>query len=215
MSSRAFKILKEYGEALIIALVLAFIIRSFVIQAFKIPSGSMLDTLKIGDHLLVNKFIYGVRLPFSNTPVVPVSKPDFQDIIVFEFPENESKDFIKRVIGIPGDTILIKNKKVYRNGQELSEAYAQYTSNEIFQGSYPMTKWPPHRYDPRCRDNLGPIKVPEDKYFVMGDNRDESFDSRFWGFVDYDQLLGEALVIYWSWNGLTNIRWSRIGNTVR
>ena len=204
---------REYAEALAIALLLAFVIRSFVVQAFKIPSGSMLPTLKVGDHLLVNKFLYGLRLPFTDIYVTDFSDPEFQDIIVFRFPENESKDFIKRVIGTPGDTIRIKDNKVYRNGEPIKEPYARPSQTEAH-GSFPMDKWPPHSFDPRVRNNLGPIEVPENKYFVMGDNRGESYDSRFWGFVEENKILGEAWIIYWSWESWTNIRWSRIGDLV-
>ncbi|ACV69533.1 signal peptidase I [Desulfohalobium retbaense] len=198
MNPRWHNLIKEYAEALIIALVLAFFIRSFVVQAFKIPSGSMLQTLQIGDHLLVNKFIYGVQAPFTDFTVIPVSDPEFQDIIVFEFPEEPSKDFIKRIIGLPGDTIEIRDKQVYRNGQKLQEPYVQHTD--------PSTV-------PR-RDNFGPVTVPEDKYFVMGDNRDESYDSRFWGFVEHSKIKGEAWIIYWSWEGFDEIRWGRMFQTV-
>jgi signal peptidase I len=214
MSSNWKKTVKEYGEALLIAVVLAFFIRSFVVQAFKIPSGSMLETLQIGDHLLVNKFLYGVKLPFVNITVIPVSEPESQDIIVFKFPEDPSKDFIKRVIGVPGDSIVIRDKQVYRNGKPLSEPYAQYTSSRSSPDPFPMDRWPPHRYVPEARDNLGPIEVPAGKYFVMGDNRDESYDSRFWGFVDQQAIVGKAWRIYWSWRGLTEIRWNRIGDYV-
>jgi len=214
MSSNWSSTLKEYAQALVIALILAFVIRSFVVQAFKIPSGSMLPTLQIGDHLLVNKFIYGVKLPFTQITLLPVSSPEFGDIIVFKFPEDESKDFIKRVIGVPGDTLRIDDKQVYRNGKLLTEPYAQHTSPRIVERSFPMSKWPPHDFDPRARDSLGPITVPEDAYFVMGDNRDESYDSRFWGFVQEEAILGQAWIIYWSWEGITNIRWGRIGDTV-
>jgi len=189
------KTVYEYAEALFIALILAFFIRSFVVQAFKIPSGSMLDTLQIGDHLLVNKFIYGLRIPFTDKFIVKFSGPKFRDVIVFEFPLDPSKDFIKRVIGVPGDVIKIVNKVVYRNGQKLIEPYAKHVDPRII---------------PR-RDNFGPIKVPPHKYFVMGDNRDESYDSRFWGFVDRSKILGKAMIIYWSWEGFTHIRWKRIG----
>lgn len=198
MNPRWQRMLKEYGEALLIALVLAFFIRSFVVQAFKIPSGSMLETLQIGDHLLVNKFCYGLRVPFTDVFIVEFDGPEFQDIIVFKFPEDESKDFIKRVIGLPGDSIEIRDKQVYRNGKKLSEPYVQHTDSNIL---------------PQ-RDNLPQLKVPEDKYFVMGDNRDESYDSRFWGFVDRDKILGRSWLIYWSWEGLGEIRWQRIGDTV-
>ncbi|MCF8038022.1 MAG: signal peptidase I [Desulfohalobiaceae bacterium] len=214
MSSDWKKTFKEYAEALLIALILAFFIRSFVVQAFKIPSGSMLETLQIGDHLLVNKFLYGVKLPFVNKTVIPVSEPEVQDIIVFKYPEDPSKDFIKRVIGTPGDTIEIRDKQVWRNGKKLTEPYARHTSNHINDNDFPMQQWPPHSYAPVLRDNLGRIQVPEDKYFVMGDNRDESYDSRFWGYVDEKDVVGKAWRIYWSWKGLTEIRWTRIGDYV-
>lgn len=214
MNSKLKNTIKEYGQALIIAFILAFIIRSFVIQAFKIPSGSMLPTLKIGDHLLVNKFIYGVHLPFTDIEIVSVSDPEFQDIIVFEYPEDQSKDFIKRVVGIPGDSIRVKNGSLIRNGKRINEPYTNFVQNQRKNEAYPMDKWPPHKFDPRARDNLGPIEVPEDKYFVMGDNRDESYDSRFWGFVDSKEILGEAWIIYWSWKSFTEIRFSRIGDLV-
>jgi signal peptidase I len=191
--------LKEYAEALIVALILAFFIRSFVVQAFKIPSGSMLQTLQIGDHLLVTKFAYGVKVPFTNIMVIEREGPRHGDVIVFDFPEDPSKDFIKRVIGLPGDVIEIRDKQVFRNGVQLTEAYVQHVdaSNSV----------------PR-RDNFGPVMVPENKYFVMGDNRDESYDSRFWGFVERNTIAGKALILYWSWASLTDIRWERIGQMV-
>jgi signal peptidase I len=198
MTPRWHKLLKEYTEALLIAILLAFFIRSFVIQAFKIPSGSMLQTLQIGDHLLVTKFAYGIRLPFTDILLTRFDDPESGDIIVFEFPEDESKDFIKRVIGVPGDTIEIRNKNVYRNGEQLVEPYVQHTDPTI----------------KPIRDELGPITIPEGKYFVMGDNRDESYDSRFWGFVEREKILGKALIIYWSWEGVGHIRWDRVGDLI-
>jgi signal peptidase I len=191
--------LKEYAEALIVALVLAFIIRSFVVQAFKIPSGSMLQTLQIGDHLLVTKFAYGVKIPFTNTMIIERDGPERGDVIVFDFPEDPSKDFIKRVIAVPGDVIEIREKKVFLNGEELQESYIQHVDASA---SVPR------------RDNFGPVMVPENKYFVMGDNRDESYDSRFWGFVERNTIAGKALILYWSWESLTNVRWERIGQMV-
>lgn len=202
MTPRWQKLLKEYAEALIIALILAFFIRTFVVQAFKIPSGSMLETLQIGDHLLVNKFLYGIKIPFTNAIIVPISNPDFQDIVVFEFPEDESKDFIKRVIGLPGDTIEVRDKEVYRNGEKLNEPYAQHTDAKNLS----------RLINPR--DNFGPVTVPEDQYFVMGDNRDESYDSRFWGFLSREKIKGKAWIIYWSSRGLSEIRWDRIADPV-
>ncbi len=196
MTPRWQKMLKEYSEALIIAIILALIIRSFFIQAFKIPSGSMLETLQIGDHLLVSKIVYGIKVPFTHYMLAEFSDPKHGDIVVFEFPEDPSKDFIKRVIGLPGDTIEIREKQVFRNGEKLDEPYTQHTDS-ITNSSR--------------RDNMAPVVVPEGKYFVMGDNRDESYDSRFWGFVDRNKIKGKAWLLYWSSNGLSNIRWNRIG----
>jgi signal peptidase I len=195
--------LRENIEAIIVAIVLALFIRTFVVQAFKIPSGSMLDTLLIGDHILVNKFIYGVRLPFAGTVLIPVTDPKHDDIVVFKFPEDPSKDFIKRVVGIEGDTIEIRNKKVYVNGELQERDFAIYLD--------PFTQ-----YSEQNRDHLGPLKVPENSIFVMGDNRDYSYDSRFWGFVDLKDLKGKAFMIYWSWDGsntdslIDYVRWDRI-----
>ncbi len=199
MNPRWQTMLKEYAEALIVALILAFFIRSFVVQAFKIPSGSMLQTLQIGDHLLVSKFAYGVKVPFTNIMVFEREGPRHGDVIVFEFPEDPSKDFIKRVIGLPGDVIEVREKQVFRNGVLLEETYVQHVDSS--------------KTVPR-RDNFGPVMVPENKYFVMGDNRDESYDSRFWGFVERKTIAGKAFILYWSWASLTDIRWERIGQLV-
>lgn len=194
---------REYAETLIIAIVLALIIRTFVVQAFKIPSGSMIPTLDIGDHILVNKFIYGVRLPFTDVTLIPVTHPHRGDIIVFRFPKDESKDFIKRVVGAPGDTIEVKNKELYVNGQRQDERYAIHEDPTRF----PQTI--------QERDNFGPVSIPKDSYFVMGDNRDHSLDSRFWGFVDVSKIKGRAFIIYWSWNSEANwVRWNRIGKLI-
>jgi len=194
----------EYVQAIIIALILALFIRTFIVQAFKIPSGSMEKTLLIGDHILVNKFAYGVRNPFTRTLWIPGGKIKRGDVIVFIFPLDPSKDFIKRVIGIGGDTVQIINKKVYVDGKLFHD--------------------PPGviHLDPRIlpasvspRDNFGPIKVPKGDLFVMGDNRDESYDSRFWGFVPVKNVLGRAFLIYWSWNPITfDVRWNRIGKVI-
>ncbi len=195
--------LRENIEAILVAIVLALFIRTFVVQAFKIPSGSMLNTLLIGDHILVNKFIYGVRLPFAGTVLIPVSEPKHDDIVVFKFPEDPSKDFIKRVVGIAGDTIEIRNKKVYVNGVLKESDFAIYLD-------------PYFQFSEQNRDNLGPLTVPENSIFVMGDNRDYSYDSRFWGFVDLKDLKGKAFMIYWSWNSenkdsfMDYVRWDRI-----
>lgn len=191
---------REWGEAIVIAVVLAVFIRTFIVQAFKIPSGSMISTLLIGDHILVNKFIYGVRIPVLDTWVVGPRVPQREDIIVFKYPHDESRDFIKRVIGLPGDVVEIRNKQVYINGEPLEESYASYKD--------PATPGNPH--SPGA--SFGPITVPKDKLFVLGDNRDHSQDSRFWGFLDIHKVEGEAFVIYWSWDGDEGQpRWNRIG----
>ena len=196
--------IQEYVEAIIIAILIALFLRTFVVQAFKIPSRSMVPTLLVGDHLLVNKFIYGVKIPFLRKTLIPVTDPQRGDIIVFIYPQDRSKDFIKRVIGVGGDTIEIKNKNIFLNGKEYTDAHGIYSDNVI----YPGTIQP--------RDNFGPVTVPRGALFVMGDNRDESADSRYWGFVDLKDVEGKAMIIYWSWNREeTNVRWGRLFNLLR
>ncbi len=201
-------VLRDYAEAIIIALLLALVIRAFVIQAFKIPSGSMKATLLVGDHILVNKFIYGVRLPYWNSELIPVSSPQRHDIVVFRYPVDPSKDFIKRVIGLPGDTVRIQGKRVFVNEQLLVEPFAVHSDTRVL----PASASP--------RDNMEPLVVPAQSLFVMGDNRDESYDSRFWKFVNMSELRGKAFIIYWSWNSdgeltlspsQSYVRWNRIG----
>ena len=197
-------VVREYAEAIAIAILLALFIRTFVVQAFKIPSGSMLPTLLIGDHLLVNKFIYGIRVPFSGKVLIPLKDPKSGDIIVFKFPKDRSIDYIKRVVGVPGDKIEVKNKKVYRNDKLAEDPFAHFTSTTILPGSVSP------------KDNFGPITVPEGKYFVMGDNRDNSSDSRFWGFVDLKAVSGKAFIIYWSWDKENfGVRWDRLGDLLK
>lgn len=199
MNPRWQKVLKEYVEALAVALVLALVIRTFVVQAFKIPSESMVETLLVGDHLLVNKFSYGVKLPFSEKVVLDVGNPAHGDVIVFEYPENRDLDYIKRIIGLPGDVIELKNNVVYRNGQKIDEPYKRVDATPV----------------PGARMTYGPVTVPENQYFVMGDNRDHSQDSRYWGFVPREYIRGKAWVLYWSWAGGADIRWNRIGNVIK
>jgi len=200
---------REWGEALFVAAILALIIRTFVVQAFKIPSGSMEDTLLIGDHLLVNKFIYGMQVPFSDERFFTIRHPQRGDIIVFEFPEDKGKsyfqrrDFIKRVVGTPGDTIEVRDKRVYVNGKPYD--IPQEVHKEA--GVIPPNNNP--------RDFMPPVKVPSGKYFAMGDNRDRSYDSRFWGFVDESEIKGLAFILYWSWDSNQNRpRWKRIGRLI-
>lgn len=192
--------LRENIEAIVVAVILALFIRTFVVQAFKIPSGSMKDTLLIGDHILVNKFIYGIKAPFMHKTIIPITNPQRGDIIVFEFPEDPSKDFIKRVIGLPGDVIEIRNKKLFVNGNAVKDSHSIHKDPKIYSA----------RQQPR--DNFGPITVPPGKLFVMGDNRDFSYDSRFWGFVDLVAVKGKAFIIYWSWDKQDfSVRWGRLG----
>jgi signal peptidase I len=196
--------IQEYIEAIIVAIMIALFLRTFIIQAFKIPSRSMVPTLLVGDHLLVNKFIYGVKIPFLRKTIIPVTNPKRGDIIVFIYPNDRSKDFIKRVIGVSGDTIEIKNKTIFLNDKEYTDTHGIYSDNVIYPGSL------------QPRDNFGPVTVPPEKLFVMGDNRDESADSRYWGFVDLKDVEGKAMIIYWSWDREeTNVRWGRLCNLLR
>ena len=198
-------VFREYSESIIIAVILALVIRTFVVQAFKIPSGSMEDTLLIGDHLLVSKFIYGTHIPFTDKLVLKIRDPKRGDVIVFEYPEDPRKDFIKRVIGLPGDVVEGKDKKVYVNGKLYENIHEVHKEAELI----------PKEQNPR--DTFGPVTVPADSYFVMGDNRDRSYDSRFWKFVRRDQLKGLAFIKYWSIDGdwyKFNIRWRNIGRLI-
>lgn len=196
--------LRENVEAILVAIVLALFIRTFVIQAFKIPSGSMKQTLLVGDHILVNKFIYGVKIPFLQTTIIPITNPKRGDIVVFKFPEDPSKDFIKRVIGIAGDKVEVRDKKVYVNNKLLNHDHGIHTDSYVLPASV------------QPRDNFGPVIVPPHKLFVMGDNRDQSYDSRFWGFVDLKAVKGKALMIYWSWDKNNfGVRWNRIGHLLK
>lgn len=195
--------IREYAESILWAVVLAMIIRTCVVQSFKIPSGSMEDTLVIGDCLLVNKFIYGIKVPFTDLRLPRLRAPERGDVIVFRYPEDRSKDFIKRLIGVPGDQIQVRDKRVYVNGS-------------LYQNPHEMHKDP--QIMPRelnQRDNFGPVTVPANAYFVMGDNRDNSYDSRFWGFVPKADLVGRAFIKYWSWDqDKWRVRLNRIGKVI-
>lgn len=193
--------IQEYIEAIIIAILIAVFIRTFIIQAFKIPSRSMVPKLLVGDHLLVNKFIYGVKIPYFRKTIIPFTDPQRGDIVVFIYPNDRTKDFIKRVIGIGGDTIEVNNKKIFINGKGYTDTFGIYRDSVV----YPRTMQP--------RDNFGPVIVPKGSLFVMGDNRDESADSRFWGFVDLKDVEGKAFIIYWSWDREdSSLRWRRLGS---
>ena len=206
---------REYLEAAIIAVLLALFIRAFVVQAFKIPSGSMKPTLLIGDHILVSKFIYGVKIPFTDHYILRIKKPERGDIAVFKWPRNEKKDFIKRVIGVAGDTIELRDDALYVNNEKIETKYVgMYRDSDL---------GPAHQYLEylgetkhyvldvyKKNEDFGPAKVPDNAIFVMGDNRDQSLDSRYWGFVSLNKLKGKAFIIYWSWP-----HWKRLGHLVR
>lgn len=198
--------LRDWTEALFVAAILALIIRTFVVQAFKIPSGSMEDTLLIGDHLLVNKFIYGMQIPGVDGRFLTIREPERGDIVVFEFPEDRDlsfwkrRDFIKRIVGLPGDTLEIRDKQLIVNGRPLDIPEAIFKDGTLAPGG---------------RDNMPPISVPAGHYFMMGDNRDRSYDSRFWGFVSNAEIKGLAFVKYWSWDSdAFRPRWGRIGRPI-
>jgi len=195
---------RENIEAILLAIVLALFIRTFIVQAFKIPSGSMKETLLIGDHILVNKFLYGVKLPFVSTTIIPYKDPHRGDIVVFKFPEDPDKDFIKRVVGVAGDVVEGRDKKIFVNHEPLNHDYGIHKDSRIVPGNI------------QPRDNFGPLVVPEKSLFVMGDNRDHSYDSRFWGFVNLKAVRGKAFLIYWSWDKSNfGVRWKRIGQMLK
>ena len=196
------RFIKEYLEPIVIAVFIALFIRAFIVQAFKIPSSSMEPTLLVGDHLLVNKFIYGMRIPYTDIKLFQYKKPKRGDIIVFIFPKDRSKDFIKRVIETEGEKVAIVHNKIYINDKLIDDSWGRFTM-------------------PRASiEDYGPVKVPESSLFVMGDNRDNSQDSRFWGFVKLNEVKGKAFIIYFSWDSnaqdlLNKIRWTRFGKLIR
>ncbi len=198
---------REYIESILIAALIALVVRSFVIQAYKIPSGSMEPTLLVGDHLLVNRMSYVVKMPFVDNVLFTTGKPKRGDIIVFRYPEDPTKDYIKRVMATEDEVLEIRNKAIFINGKKIADNWGHFKADSsASRGFLPFVD----------KDNIPPIKIPKDSYFVMGDNRDNSLDSRYWGFVEKRHLVGKALIIYFSWNGnsmnvLEYVRWSRIG----
>ncbi len=199
-------LVREYAEAIAIAIILALVIRTVVVQAFTIPSGSMMDTLLIGDYILVNKFIYGPEIPFTDSHLPGLRTPTRGDIIVFKYPQDERRDFIKRVIGTPGDIVQVRGHTVFVNGRALVEPYIKITEPLL-----PQSQPGYCGYAYAC----DPTRVPADSYFVMGDNRDNSQDSRYWGFVKRDKIKGKAFLIYWSWDSERHwLRWWRLGKYI-
>jgi signal peptidase I len=200
------KLVRDYLQPILIAVLIALFVRTFIVQAFEIPSGSMQPTLRIGDYILVNKFIYGIIIPYAHTRLFAFEKPKRGDVIVFLYPLNPSKDFVKRVIATEGEKVQIIQNRVYVNDTLIQDPWGHF--------SY---KWPAAYL--QMMENFGPVVVPKDSFFVLGDNRENSDDSRFWGFVPLDDVLGKAFVIYFSWNQhaenlLDKVRWSRIGTSI-
>ncbi len=185
--------LREYFESIVIAVILALFIRTFVVQAFKIPTGSMEETLLIGDHLLVNKFVYGPAPTALERALLPVGTIKRGEVLVFKYPEEPERDFIKRVIGLPGETVELREKKVYVNGKALEEPYVHFLTAPGGPSEFHEVT----SFD--VRERYGPVTVPADHFFVMGDNRDNSQDSRYWGFLPRENIKGKSLVIYWSY----------------
>ncbi|MEK7329392.1 MAG: signal peptidase I [Candidatus Eisenbacteria bacterium] len=204
MASKPRSIVREYVEAALWALIITLFLRAFVIQAFRIPSESMKDTLLVGDFLFVNKFEYGPKMPFTHLRLPGLRQPKRGDVIVFQFPQDPSKDFIKRCVATGGETVEIKNKQVAVNGRALNEPYTIHTDPSVKPAGY------------EYRDNYGPYTVPPGELFMMGDNRDNSNDSRYWGTLEMDLVKGRAMFLYWSWDGERNWpRWNRILRMIR
>jgi signal peptidase I len=194
--------LRQNVESLLLALFVALVVRSSVVEAFWVPSGSMLPTIQIGDHLFVNKLAYGMHLPFIGREIAQWRPLQRNDIVVFTSPVDRSIDLIKRVVAVGGDTVEVRDKKLYINGEAVPDPHATFT-DPTAHGAVP-------------RDNFGPVTVPPGKFFVMGDNRDQSYDSRYWGFADEADVKGQATFIYWSWNSQTHwLRWDRLGHFIR
>jgi signal peptidase I len=195
---------REYFESICVAVILALFVRTFVVQAFKIPTGSMENNLLIGDHLLVNKFLFAPTTTALERALLPIDPIRRGDILVFKYPEDPERDFIKRVIGLPGETLEMRDKRIYINGEPLDEPYVHFL--------FPVEGRGPGDADftdQGVQRNYGPIDVPEDRYFMMGDNRDNSQDSRYWEFLPRDYVKGKALFVYFSL-GERGVRWSRL-----
>jgi signal peptidase I len=203
-------VVREYFETIVIAVILALFMRTFVVQAFKIPTGSMEPNLLIGDHLLVNKFVFAPTVSSVERTVLPMTDIRRGDIVVFKYPEDPERDFIKRVIGLPGETIELRQHQIYVNGRAIEEPYAHYLPRPAGPGGGEFTS-------DDVRERYGPVVVPAGSVFAMGDNRDNSQDSRYWGFLPKENIKGKALMIYWSFdssegglNLFTQTRWARL-----
>jgi signal peptidase I len=223
---------REYAESIGVAVLIALFLRAFVVEAFKIPSGSMIPTLQVGDHIFVNKFIYGVRLPFTDIKFgMEYRKPRRGEVIVFKYPEDKDKDFIKRIVAVEGDTVEIRDNQLVINGKPVPRQhvdedcrYMDYLEDSQRWQEKRCEKWIETMdgqsyttvYDRNGRtSSWAPRTVPKDSVFVMGDNRDNSHDSRYWGYVDYDLIKGKAMIIWWSFGEPEGVRVLRMFHLVR
>lgn len=211
----------EYSRSFFPVFFSVLLLRSFLVEPFRIPSGSLEPTLLVGDFLLVNKFAYGLRLPVFETKVLSLSSPKTGEIVVFRWPPNPSYDYIKRVIGVPGDHVVYHNKILTINGEVMKQTFVNYTTDESSGNTVAQYRenLKGVEHDLYIRPDVPAVDVdvivPKDNYFVMGDNRDDSADSRFWGFVPDANLRGKAMLVWLSWNGKTSsIRWNKIGRLI-
>jgi signal peptidase I len=223
----------EWAKSFLIAIVVFLLVRAFLVEAFKIPSGSMESTLLVGDFLLVNKLVYGAEVPFTGKRLPALREPREGDVVVFQWPSDPSKNFVKRLVGVPGDTLAMQNGQLIRNGVAVREAYVRHTEPGVDPPpEAEQFRWQRDHlvrtaeasigYHP-SRNNWGPIVVPNGNYFMLGDNRDNSLDSRYWGFVPDSLIRGRPLLVYYSYQPdagtrsawLTQIRWHRLGARVR
>lgn len=214
---------REWLESMIVILLLATVIRSFIVAPFKIPSSSMVPTLEVGDFLFVTRYNYGLRIPFTDLQFAQ-SPAERGDVVVFDYPEDRSKDYIKRIVGVPGDVIVYHHNKLSVNGVEMPlqrtgiHTYVMGDNSTAVSGLFTEQLTGVEHQVLRQKHTIrdGKWIVPEGKYFVLGDNRNNSRDSRFWGFVPQEFLVGKAVVIWWSWNNASNaVRWDRLGTLVR
>jgi len=220
---------RDWARSVVIALALFVFVRTFVVEAFKIPTSSMENTLLVGDFLLVNKAVYGGRIPGTRITIPALKEPGRGDVVVFHPPHEPHKNYVKRVVGVPHDTLEMRDKRLYRNGELVAEPYARHEDDRgdtvhpdmRWQSGYLIASTPP-KYHP-TRDNWGPLVVPEGSLFVLGDNRDNSEDSRYWGFVSRDEVRGEPWVVYYSFipsaatplPWMRRVRWARLGTVIR
>jgi signal peptidase I len=220
----------DSARSIPVALALFFVVRAFFVEAFKIPSGSMEGTLQVGDFLLVNKLLYGADVPFSDLRLPALRAPQRGEVVVFQFPEDPSKNFVKRLVGLPGDTLAMQDGTLFRNGLPQVETYVSHSDPGVdpvaedfrWQRNYLVRTAEAQVGFHPSRNNWGPIVVPERSYFVLGDNRDNSLDSRYWGFVPDSLVRGRPMFVYYSYAPdtarpfawLTRIRWARLGERI-